>query len=48
MRRDQGLLPSVLKPTVASVATVLSLGARRGEFVKTDRTRGARWSIANA
>jgi hypothetical protein len=41
----KGLPASALGATVASVATVLNVGARRGEFVKTGNTRGARWAI---
>ena len=44
----KGLPASALRATVASVGTVLNMGARRGEFAKTGQTRNARWAVATS
>ncbi len=41
----KGLPPSAHAATVQSVLTVLNIRARKGEFVKTGKTRDARWAI---
>ncbi|HEY1614823.1 MAG TPA: hypothetical protein VGF97_14145 [Rhizomicrobium sp.] len=42
----KGLPASAHAATVASVATVLNLGARRGEFQRVGTTKGARWTLS--
>ena len=41
----KALPPSAHAATVTSVCTVLNIGARRGEFARHGKTRGAKWAV---
>ncbi len=42
---DRGLPASALQTVIGSVAAMLNAGARRGEFERIGKTRGAKWSL---